>query len=76
MAHVLTSLQQQVLSYLHVSVDATETAKGVNRMWLNRSRATRSIAETEQALEGLVALDLIERHVLPGGTVVYRGRRS
>jgi len=76
MNHVLTSLQQQVLNYLRDNSTAAETAEGVNRMWLKRSRTTQSIGEMEQALEGLVVFDLIERHILPGGTRVYRAYKG
>ncbi len=70
--NVLTSLQQQILDYVRGNWNAAETAKGVNHVWLNRPPTRLSIAEVEQALEGLVAEGMLEKHSLPGSTVVYR----
>jgi Fe2+ or Zn2+ uptake regulation protein len=75
MADSLTSLQQQVLDYLRQHVHAAETAEGVTRVWLQRTPAASLLAEVEQALDGLTQRGLIEKHVLPGGTAVYRASR-
>lgn len=72
MTRVLTSLQQQILDYVCSSVNAAETARGVNHVWLNRPSNSQSIAEVEQALEGLVAHGSLEKHLLPGSGAVYR----
>jgi len=72
MTHVLTSLEKQILNYVRGSVNAAETARGVTHVWLNRPSNSQSIAEVEQALEGLVARGLLEKHPLPGSSVVYR----
>jgi Fe2+ or Zn2+ uptake regulation protein len=72
MNRTLTSLQQQILDYVRNSVNAAETARGVNHVWLNRTSNSQSIAEVEQALEGLVALGFLEKHLLPGGGAIYR----
>ncbi len=76
MTRALTSVQRQILSYLDANTNAAETAEGINVVWLNRANTAQSIAETEESLDGLVALDLMERHALPGGTALYRSRRA
>jgi Fe2+ or Zn2+ uptake regulation protein len=75
MADSLTSLQQQVLDYLRQHVYAAETADGVVRVWLKRTPTASLVAELERALEELMEQGLIERHVLPGDTAVYRASR-
>jgi len=68
---VLTSLQQQILNYVRENVNAAETAKGVNDVWLNRPSTTESIAEVGQALDELATHGVLEKHSLPGWTI-YR----
>jgi hypothetical protein len=68
---VLTNLQQQILEYVRENVNAAETPKGVNDVWLNRPSTAESIAEVEHALDELTACGVLERHSLPGWTV-YR----
>lgn len=70
--HVVTNLQQQILNYVRENVHAAETAKGVNDVWLNRASTTESIAEVEQALDGLAAQGRLEKHSLPGCTIYRR----
>lgn len=74
MADVLTSLQRQIMRYLRDNVHAAETAEGVNSMWLGRAHEPQSIAESEKALDALVAAGLVETHSLPGGKTLYRAR--
>ena len=72
MIPVLTSLQKQILEYVRSNVNAAETAKGVNDVWLKCLPTARSVNGVEQALDGLVQLRLMEKHSLPGGVNVYR----
>lgn len=76
MTHEITSLQRQILDYVRGQESAAETANGVNNVWLCRPANKMSIAEVELALEGLVSRSLLEKHVLPGSTVVYRRFRG
>jgi hypothetical protein len=68
---VLTNLQQRILIYVRENVHAAETAKGVNGVWLDRPSTTESIAQVEEALDGLAAQGLLEKHLLPG-SAIYR----
>jgi len=73
---VLTSLQKKILEYVHSNVNAAETARGVNDVWLQRPSTSPSVSEVESALEGLVVLEVLEKHSLPGQTTVYRIARE
>jgi hypothetical protein len=72
MPRALSRLELQIVHYLNEHAAAAETSKGVNSAWLKRSEDAANIAEVDAALEELVAMDLLEKHVLPGGTTVYR----
>lgn len=76
MATVLTSLQKEILEYVCNNVNAAETAKGVNDVWLKRPHTSLSVNEVESALEGLVLLDVLEKHSLARSTTVYRIARD
>ena len=70
------SLKDEIRRYVLANADAAETAKGVLSMWLRLPRSRAGLAEVEQALEQLVAEGTLERHALPGGTVIYRRARD
>ena len=76
MTQQITSLQRKILDYVRGQESAAETANGVNSVWLCRPPNRMSVAEVELALEGLVSRGLLEKHVLPGTTVVYRRFRG
>jgi Fe2+ or Zn2+ uptake regulation protein len=71
-----TRLQRRILNYVAEREQATETAEGVTRVWLNRVPSIGQVAEVEQALEELVEAGWMEKHALPGANIVYRRVRG
>jgi hypothetical protein len=72
MPRELTELQMQILRYVARRSAAAETPAGVNSVWLKRDNTYANVLEVERALLSLVALGHMERHVVPGGAVVFR----
>jgi hypothetical protein len=60
----------EIVRYLSTHREAADTVGGAARWWLSRQP---SQATVERAMEMLVASGAVERHILPEGTVVFRG---
>jgi hypothetical protein len=55
--------------YLRAHPDAADTLEGAARWWLQREPSREVM---EQAMAMLVSQAIVERHVLPEGTTVFR----
>jgi hypothetical protein len=55
--------------YLRAHPDAADTLDGAARWWLPREPSREVM---EQAMAMLVSQEIVERHVLPEGTTVFR----
>ncbi|HEY5616337.1 MAG TPA: hypothetical protein VIK60_00240 [Vicinamibacterales bacterium] len=62
----------EIVRYLRAHPDAADTLDGAARWWLPQQPGREVM---EQAMEMLVAQNIVERHVLPEGTTVFRYRR-
>jgi hypothetical protein len=62
-----------IVRYLRAHPDAADTLDGVARWWLEELPRDEVM---ERAIAMLVKSKLIERHVLPEGTAVFRGGRG
>ena len=65
------ALQEAIAAYVRERANAAESAEGVQRSWLG-GRAP--LDDVKRALDALVQSGVLVAHVLPGGTVVYRGQ--
>ena len=74
MSPPLSELQREIMAYFRDHEHAAETAAGISRVWLDHAGASGDDTEVEVALDGLVALGLVEKHALPGTGFVYRRR--
>lgn len=68
-------LKQEILRYVRTHASSAETPEGIARWWLARQRFEDAVERVTEALDELVADGSLERHLLPGGTPVYRARR-
>jgi hypothetical protein len=76
MSKTSADIKQEILRYVRAHAHSAETPEGVARWWLARQRFEDTIGMVTAALDELVADGSLERHVLPGGTPVYRARRG
>jgi hypothetical protein len=76
MTEPVTELQTTIMKHLALSADAAETVAGVNAIWLQRSNTVANLIEVEKALDDLVERHLMEKHIVPGGAMVYRRRQD
>lgn len=64
----------EIVRYLRAHPDAADTLEGAARWWLRQRPCPKVM---EQAMALLVAQGVVEGHVLPDGTTVFRyGRRQ
>ncbi len=75
MCRTSADLKQEILRYVRAHAQSAETPEGIARWWLARQRFEDAIEVVLVALDELVAEGSLERHVLPGGTPLYRARR-
>jgi hypothetical protein len=76
MCKTATDLKQEILRYVRAHAHSAETPEGIARWWLTRQRFEDTMEMVTTALDELVEDGSLERHVLPGGTPVYRARRA
>ena len=69
------NLKQEILRYVRAHAQSAETPEGIARWWLARQRFEDAIEVVQVALDELVEEGSLERHVLPGGTPLYRASR-
>ena len=69
-------IQHEVLCYLSEHPDALGSVETIRRWWLLQRLARYSNDLVQQALNGLVAAQLIERRVLCDGREVYARVRA
>ena len=60
-----------ILQYLQNHPDAGDTVEGIAQWWLAQQDVGESEVLVEQALNHLVKLGLLKRHVLVEGTILY-----
>jgi Fe2+ or Zn2+ uptake regulation protein len=72
----ITCLRDAILEYLQRNPDAADTLRGVMDWWLPAEHRATQAQALEQALEQLVALQLVVRTELPDGTILYAGKRT
>jgi hypothetical protein len=65
-------IQAEVLGYLDEHPDAADSVEAIQHWWLLQRIARYSHGMVQQALDELVAVNCIERRVLPDGCEVYR----
>jgi hypothetical protein len=73
--NTLTEIQAEVLGYLSEHPDAADSIEAIQRWWLLQRIARYSHDLVQQALDGLVAAQLVERRVLCDGRAVYASVR-
>jgi hypothetical protein len=61
-----------IVRYLRAHPGAADTLDGVARWWLQQPPG---LLVMERAMAMLVSEEIVERHVLPEGTAVFRGGR-
>ncbi len=75
--HVTRSeIQSEVLGYLDEQPNAADSIEGIRQWWLLQRMAKYSLGRVQQAVEELETAQLIERHTLADGRVVYAKSRS
>lgn len=60
----------QIARYLRAHPDAADTLEGAAHWWL-RQQPTLDVME--RAMNLLEQVNVVERHLLPGGRVIFRG---
>ena len=63
----------EIERYLRAHPTAADTLEGAARWWLQHEPSRKVI---EQAMAMLVSQGIVDRHVLPGGTTVFRCGRG
>jgi hypothetical protein len=76
MCRTSADLKQEILRYVRAHGQSAETPEGIARWWLARQRFEDAIDAVRAALDELVREGSLERHILPGGTPVYRAARA
>ena len=69
--HTLIEIQTEVLGYLDEHPKAADSVEAIQRWWLLQRVARYSRELVQQALDGLVAAQRVERRVLRDGREVY-----
>jgi hypothetical protein len=72
MNHSKAELKREILRYVERHPRSAETPEGIARWWLSRQRLEEAIDAVRAALDELVSEGKLERHVITGGTPVYR----
>jgi hypothetical protein len=67
----LGTVAQEILGYLRQHPKAQDTLEGINAWWLLERRVRSSVAETKNALEELIAQDLVLARASRAGPVRY-----
>ena len=60
----------QIARYLRAHPDAADTLEGAARWWISRQPPADVM---ERAMKMLEDVNVVQRHVLPDGTVIFRG---
>jgi hypothetical protein len=68
---ILMEIQAEVLGYLDEHPEAADSVEAIQRWWLLQRIARYSRSLVQQALDGLVAAQRVERRVLGDGREVY-----
>ena len=76
MCRTPADLKQEILRYVRAHAQSAETPEGIARWWLARQRFEDAVEVVLVALDELVAERSLERHILPGGTPVYRASQE
>ena len=63
---------QAIQAYLARHACAADTLQGIAQWWLSEMGVEVPLPDVRRALDALVIEGRVERHVLPGGTVIYR----
>ena len=69
--NTVTEIQAEVLGYLDEHPEAADSVEAIQRWWLLQRIARYSRSLVQQALDGLVAAQRVERRVLGDGREVY-----
>jgi hypothetical protein len=69
-------LKREILRYVERHPRSAETPEGIARWWLSRQRLEEAIDAVQAALDELVLEGKLERHVITGGTPVYRALQT
>jgi hypothetical protein len=63
----------QIVHYLREHPDAADTLEGAGRWWISPQRP---LDVMERAMTMLEEVNVVERHTLPDGTVIFRASRG
>jgi Fe2+ or Zn2+ uptake regulation protein len=74
--NTVTEIQAEVLGYLDEHPEAADSVEAIQRWWLLQRIARYSRSLVQQALDGLVAAQRVERRVLGDGREVYTRARQ
>ena len=74
--NTVTEIQAEVLGYLDEHPEAADSVEAIQRWWLLQRIARYSRSLVQQALDGLVAAQRVERRVLGDGREVYARARQ
>jgi Fe2+ or Zn2+ uptake regulation protein len=74
--NTVTEIQAEVLGYLDEHPEAADSIEAIQRWWLLQRIARYSRSLVQQALDGLVAAQRVERRVLGDGREVYTRARQ
>ena len=67
------AVAMQIAHYLREHPDAADTLEGAARWWMTPQR---TVDVMERAMTMLEDANVVERHALPGGAVVFRAGRG
>ena len=74
--NTVTEIQAEVLGYLDEHPEAADSVEAIQRWWLLQRIARYSRSLVQQALDGLVVAQRVERRVLGDGREVYARARQ
>ena len=74
--NTVTEIQTEVLGYLEEHPEAADSVEAIQRWWLLQRIARYSRSLVQQALDGLVVAQRVERRVLGDGREVYARARQ
>lgn len=67
------AVAMQIVHYLREHPDAADTLEGAARWWMTPQR---TLEVMERAMTMLEDVNVVERHALPGGAVIFRAVRG